>query len=36
MYDIAVAIGFMTAQLIQNILTEKGHYVMNFGKKCLR
>lgn len=35
MYDIAVAIGSMTAPLIQNILLEKGHYVMNFGKMCL-
>lgn len=35
MYDIAVAIGFMTAQLIPNILMEKGHHVMNFGEMCL-
>ena len=35
MYAIAVASGSMTAQLIQNILLEKGHYVMNFGKMYL-
>lgn len=29
MYDTAVAMGSMTAQLIQNTLLEKGHYVMN-------
>lgn len=35
MYDTAVASGSMTAQLIHNILLEKGHYVMNFGEMCL-